>query len=437
MTGSSSFEELRGEAGNDTLVGNGGYDTLAGGTGDDRYEIGADGAVIREVAGEGHDLVITRSDTVLSANVEDGSFVDSFDASFLFGNDLGNRLTGDAQANALFGSAGNDTLVGGYGDDTLVGGAGADRLDGGSGNDEYAVDASDAIVETASGGIDTVMSATDLVLGANLENGILASTATNLTGNGLANWLTGNARANLLSGGDGADVLQGDAGKDRLLGGTGSDTLDGGTGNDTLEGGTGRNSLTGGLGDDVFRIVSPTDRVVELRSGGTDRVETALSHALAANVENLRLTGTGSVSGFGNGLANALTGNGAENRLSGGLGNDTLSGSFGNDTLRGDAGNDRIEGGRGADLLSGGAGHDVFLFRTLVDSTVSTSGRDTIIDFAAGDRIDLSQIDASSKSGATRPSPFSTGQRRLRRPAPSTMPGRPACSGGRQRRQQG
>ncbi len=62
----------------------------------------------------------------------------------------------------------------------------------------------------------------------------LATTAINLTGNGLAQTITGNAGANILNGGGG------------------NDTLGGGAGDDTLDGGTGNDSLTGGLGADRF-----------------------------------------------------------------------------------------------------------------------------------------------------------------------------------------
>lgn len=77
---------------------------------------------------------------------------------------------------------------------------------------------------------------------------------------------------------------------------------------------------------------------------------------------------------------------------------DRLFGESGNDTLYGQGGNDRLSGGAGADKLFGGAGTDTFVFRTLGDSTVSTKGQDTIFDFTAGDRIDLSLIDANGKA---------------------------------------
>lgn len=64
--------------------------------------------------------------------------------------------------------------------------------------------------------------------------------------------------------------------------------------------------------------------------------------------------------------------------------------------LEGLGGNDTLIGGLGQDTLAGGAGNDVFQFRKLLDSL--PSARDVIADFAAGDRIDLSALDANSKT---------------------------------------
>lgn len=78
-------------------------------------------------------------------------------------------------------------------------------------------------------------------------------------------------------------------------------------------------------------------------------------------------------------------------------GNDKLDGGAGNDMVNGGVGNDFLGGGLGADLLYGGTGADTFFFRN-GESTVSTSGRDTIKDFnqSEGDLLDLSRIDANS-----------------------------------------
>jgi Ca2+-binding RTX toxin-like protein len=83
-----------------------------------------------------------------------------------------------------------------------------------------------------------------------------------------------------------------------------------------------------------------TDVVTELANEGIDTVQSAVTLTLAANVENLTLTGSSVINGTGNTLDNALTGNGANNTLTGLAGNDTLNGGLGNDTMLGGAGND-------------------------------------------------------------------------------------------------
>ena len=63
----------------------------------------------------------------------------------------------------------------------------------------------------------------------------------------------------------------------------------------------------------------------------------------------------------------------------------------GDDILFGGSGGDTLYGGLGADQIDGGAGADTYVYRSVRDSTAAS--RDTIV-FGAGDRIDLSLIDA-------------------------------------------
>lgn len=102
--------------------------------------------------------------------------------------------------------------------------------------------------------------------------------------------------------------------------------------------------------------ISP-GRYVEAAAAGEDAVQSAVSHALAANVEHLTLTGAAAINGTGNVLANALAGNDAANALAGGDGNDLVWGSGGNDTLAGGNGVDLLQGGTGDDLLSDASGN--------------------------------------------------------------------------------
>ncbi|NJS40104.1 MAG: calcium-binding protein, partial [Rhodobacteraceae bacterium] len=190
----------------------------------------------------------------------------------------------------MSGLAGNDTLLGGDGDDSLIGGDGTDSLTGGAGNDIYVIDSlTDVIVEAAGGGTDDVQSSVAFTLQAELENlTLLGSAALNGTGNTFANVLTGNAGANLLSG---------LAGADSLFGGDGADTLDGGTGAD---------ALAGGSGNDVYVVDNTLDTITEAMSGGIDRVQSSVTLTLAAEVEQLVLTGAAALNGTGNTVANVL-----------------------------------------------------------------------------------------------------------------------------------
>ncbi|MFT4151059.1 MAG: M10 family metallopeptidase C-terminal domain-containing protein [Paracoccaceae bacterium] len=274
----------------------------------------------------------------------------------LTGNGLDNHLTGNSGANYLRGAAGNDTLDGG---------AGADTMSGSTGDDVYIVDSTRDVItgEFTDSGMDTVLSSVSYTLRPNLENLTLTGTAD-------------------LSG-------KGNSGDNFLLGNTGDNLLTGCDGNDTLSGGGGADTLSGGYGDDLY-IVDSSDDVVkgEFTDSGSDTVMSSVSFKLLPNLEDLVLTGSGAINGTGNARDNTLAGNSGANLLSGEAGNDVLSGGAGADTL---------VGGTGADTMSGGDGKDVFLFKATSESTLAAP--DTILDFARGqDLIDLSQIDASTRS---------------------------------------
>ncbi|TNC52300.1 calcium-binding protein [Rubellimicrobium rubrum] len=192
-------------------------------------------------------------------------------------------------------------------------------------------------------------------------------------------------------------VLSGD-GNDRLFGVGGNDHLFGGKGNDTLDGGAGDDRLEGGKGNDTYVVAK--DVVVEAKDGGTDLVKAAVSWTLGAHLEKLELTGSGNLSGTGNGVANSLTGNSWAN---------ILNGLDGIDTLLGNGGNDQLTGGAGKDKLTGGLGNDVFVFASLKEAG------DTVTDFhsAKGDN-DHFHIDASSFGGGLDEGALAASQFRVR-----------------------
>ena len=143
-------------------------------------------------------------------------------------------------------------------------------------------------------------------------------------------------------GGDGIETIFGGIGNDLISGGGGNDTLAGGQGRDTLDGGQGADRMVGGLDDDTFIVDSDDDLVLEEVGEGIDTVKTALTHILEENVENLVLTGTGSVNGTGNESKNTITGNAGDNVLDGGAGADTMFGGRGNDTYIVDDADDQV-----------------------------------------------------------------------------------------------
>jgi trimeric autotransporter adhesin len=143
--------------------------------------------------------------------------------------------------------------------------------------------------------------------------------------------------------------------------------------------GTGSDILTGGNGNDLYFVDDANDLVIEDFNGGLDAINSSVRITLANNLENLILTGSNSINGIGNNLGNAITGNTGNNLLQGLNGNDTLSGSDDNDTL---------DGGNGNDNLFGGARVDTFV--------LNQTSTDTIGDFSAGDRL---QVSASAFGG--------------------------------------
>ncbi|WP_049758296.1 calcium-binding protein [Phenylobacterium zucineum] len=207
----------------------------------------------------------------------------------------------------------------------------------------------------------------------------------------------------------GNDSLFGDAGRDTVFGGEGADQLWGGTeadhlhgniGDDFVHGGEGADTLHGGQGDDVVRGGQDDD--VALGDLGADTVFGDRGH-------DLLLGGEGDDLVHGNLGDDSVAGEAGDDVLHGGQGADTVSGGDGADTLSGDLGDDLLIGGAGADVfrISAEGGRDVIADfdaaagdRLWLDPGLTyelrQDGADTILDFAAGHRVVLKDVQAAA-----------------------------------------
>ena len=369
----------------DILDGGAGADTMSGGFGNDTYIIDNIADVIEEVEGQGTDTVKSSINYVLGSTLEHLTLTGTDEISG----------TGNSKNNRLIGNTANNILLAGDGNDTLDGGGGIDTLVGGNGDDVYLVrNTETVIVEDGTSTNDTVRSYVSYTLSNNLESLYLLGLG-NLSG-------TGNSSDNLIVGNNEHNLLTGAAG---------NDTLNGGEGNDTLE---------GGLGDDTYYIDNVLDVIKESVNQGTDSVISSVSYTLAANFENLTLTGSADINATGNDTNNILTGNSGKNILVGGKGNDTyyvdnigdsvveaenegtdtvfssVSLNLGNhiehvtltgtanidvignnlsNNLKGNSGNNILNGGLGADTMTGGVGDDTYYIDSVSDTIIELTGQ--------------------------------------------------------------
>jgi Ca2+-binding RTX toxin-like protein len=389
LAGSAFADSLLGDDNANMLIGNGGDDLLAGHGGDD--------VLLAFAAGSGLPYP--------GGNVT------------MYGNDGNDVLTGNT---------GNDTFTGGAGNDTITGGGGTDTAIFSGAHTDYTVTYNTStsiftVTDLRGGspdGTDTITGVTNFqfsdetVPAANYFPGAtIAGTAGNdfihmigdhgTSPSGYNEIATVTTGADTIHGNGGDDAVFGDGGDDVITGDAGNDILDGGAGNDTIDGGTGYNiasyaDATAGVTVDLH-LTTPQDT----GSAGTDTL---------TNIQYLE----------GSTFADTLIGDDNNNAIFGFGGNDTLIGNGGEDWLQSNGGTVTLNGGTGNDRLDGGSGADTFVFHdgdgvdtvngfthgtdmiemdgygipdfATLETHISQSGPDTVIDIDANDIITLKGV---------------------------------------------
>lgn len=370
ITGTPSFDFLRGTSGNDSIFGLGGSDTITATTGNDLID-----------GGDGFDAVVYNLNTPIT-------------------------LTSIGGINK--GQFGQDTLrfV-----ERIVAQAGfANSVDASS------ITSGNTSIEVNLGG--RFINVRDIpglgFRGFTIENFV------NATGTSNVDVFTGSDSNNLLRGLGGDDFFNATRGNDRIEGGSGFDTIDYTPLNISItlrpmgmieKGQAGQDTLF--LMERIIGAANQTNTIDASTTPGGASIDVQLqNNFLRARdiprlgirdfwVENFRnVTGTQS--------RDNIDGNGANNVLNGLGGNDGVFGRGGNDILFGGAGTDFVVGGEGDDVingtdstsrgqseiddLEGGTGNDRFVFGDRSGSYYKFNGVNDVVgirDFSSGDVIQL------------------------------------------------
>ena len=356
---------------------------VIGSKGNDTFVVMSQDARIEDPKG-GTDTVETK----VNFSLKDFGFIENLTAA---PGTADVTLGGNSKANIITGNEGNNKLDGGV--DTAK-----DTLTGGAGNDTYVIrDTLDSVVETSSGGDDTIetTNANFSLSFTNVENVTYIGTGSaTLAGNKSANKLTGGTLGDTLFGGSGtspADTLIGRGGDDVYYVSRQSDVIVEGDGTETV-------------------FVDGADGVYSYKieyDPGIDRIITsAATYSMAAfsNIEILEYKGASNSNLTGNSVSNSIYGGlSLRNSINAGAGDDYLIGGDTTDSLVGGEGNDTLlvtnwadipignlgatlRAGGGSDTLNGGGGDDWFVVNSQTAYTFQdTLGTNTIastVDFS-------------------------------------------------------
>lgn len=380
ITDFGAFNTINGDAGNDVITSFGLYSILNG--------------------GEGDDTIAAYQTTTMNGDSGDDNLTLEASDSLVDGGEGNDTLRSSGSGNTVKSGGGDDWLF-------VTGATGTTTVEAGLGNDQLFV-AGMFMTVMAGAGDDVIYNGPEF-------SGItpFVDFCTVDAGDG-NDTVTGVYRFGILRGGAGDDSIDVVSGAQEISGGEGNDRIKvgpasakvkvtGDAGDDTLvleqpevtTDITQYVSLAGGVGNDIYEIDTMQFTLIENSGEGIDTLRSSvisLDLGQVVNVENAVLQGTAALNLIGNDGKNWLGGNDAANALQGLSGNDTLSGS----------------GGR--DVMTGGTGKDVFDFNVMSD-TAFGADRDVITDYTRlVDKIDLADIDASTKFAGNQAFKFIGGQ---------------------------
>lgn len=341
------------------------------------------------------------------------------------------QLTSGAGNDTIYGTAGANFIDGSLGNDWIIGNGGGDFLVGDSGDDFIQAWVGD--FADGGAGFDALEIADN--------TGVVLNLATTSAFVGFETVSTGEGNDSLTGSAIAFEVLFGGGGNDTIDGAGGLNEVYGGDGNDLLfVTGTGDDKVFGDGGDDRFNLNARTSLIGLTIDGGSgvdtaDLAEATVTLDTVARLNGIEqldvwlstIAGTGSddnldlgafaTIAFGAALGVAIQGGdgndtvggggrlAAADTLDGGTGNDVIRGRGGADQLIGGIGNDTLVGGAGKDTLVGGLGADRFVFAKAGESVgtvadvIRGDGSSMAFDgagAAAGDKINLSAIDANT-----------------------------------------
>ncbi len=278
-----------------------------------------------------------------------------------------------AQASIINGTADNDVIVGTTGNDVIFAGNGDDIITAGAGNDVvYAQDGDDTLIATSNDGDDAYDGGdgTDtLDLSAIAPTPTPASAAVDAT-QPLPE-PTPDRSADCVIDLEAGTATGGQIGHDTIVNienvtsGAGNDTITGDAHANVLDGGGGTDAVDGGAGDDT--IIATADAAADAYRGGEGTDTYDASNTQADAIIDL----------------NEGTVDSAD------LGHDTIDGIEG---VMAGSGDDIIVADEHVNVFSGGDGDDTFVFNSATSIGKGAGHHDVILDFAVGDKIDISNI---------------------------------------------